>query len=124
TAFLNLGKWLSGHGYEVVFIGSGEYHQIYSNEGFRSYELNPMIFIPDTFEIRKIGSFRFFLDNLYKSRDKRFLDYFRMTAETYKRIIDMVKPDLVLLDNHFPLKAFFYRDLNLNVILVSTMITP
>ena len=124
NAFLNLARWLRNKGLDIVFIGSSEHQQIYLNEGFRFYELYPLIFMSEAFEIKEKGHFRFFLDNVYKSRDSRFLEYFHMVSTTYRRIIEVIKPDLVLLDNHYALKAFFYKDLKLDVVIVSTMISP
>src|SRR5690606_3735680 len=124
NAFLSLGKWLSEHGYQILFVGSGEHQQVYLKEGFRSYELNPLIFVPESFEVRKNGRFRFFLENLYRSREKRFVEHCQEAAALYKRIIEVARPSMVLLDQHYPLKAFFYKGLGIDVILVSTMIIP
>ncbi len=124
NAFINLARWLSDKGYEIVFIGSNEHQQIYLNEGFRFYEVNPLIFMPESIEIKEKGSFKFLLENLYRSREGRFLDYFQQVSVAYKRILELVRPSLVLLDNHYALKAFFYKDLNLPLVIVSTMVTP
>ena len=124
NAFLNLAGWLSENGCEIVFIGSIEQRQLYVKAGFRFYELNPLIIIPAAFEIKSLGYFRFILENIHRSRSKRAREHFPTISSTYKKIIGLVKPDLVLLDNHYALKAFLYNELKINIVMVSTMIAP
>lgn len=124
NAFLNLARWLSENGCEIVFIGSIEQRQLYLEDGFRFHELNPLIIIPAAFEIKSQGYFRFLLENIHRSRSKRTLEYYQVISPAYQRVIDLVKPDLVLLDNHYALKAFLYNQLKINVVMVSTMIAP
>src|SRR5690554_1493397 len=82
NAFLNLARWLSENGYEIVFIGSIEQRQLYLEEGFRFYELNPLIIVPAAFEIKSKGYFRFLLENIEKSRSKKAVGYYQMMAIT------------------------------------------
>jgi spore coat polysaccharide biosynthesis predicted glycosyltransferase SpsG len=121
NAFLNLARWLSGKGCEIVFIGSAEHSQIYQREGFRFYGLNPMIIIPEAYEIKVKGQLKFFLDNFYRSRNKRSREYFERVSKDYEKIIGIIKPDLILLDDHYALKTFFYNKFEINLLLVSTM---
>lgn len=121
NAFLNLARWLSDKEYEIVFIGSTEHHQIYKSEGFRFYDLNPLILIPETYEIKTKGRFKFFLDNVYESRYKSSREYFHSASKAYESIINVVRPDLILLDDHYALKTFFYNRFSVNIIMVSTM---
>src|SRR5690554_483781 len=124
NAFLNLARWLSENGCEIAFVGSNEQRQLVLEEGFQFYEVNPLIVIPAAFEIKSQGYFRFLLENIHRSRSKRTLEYYQTVSMAYQRVIDLIKPDLVLLDNHYSLKAFLYNELKINVVMVSTMIAP
>lgn len=124
NAFLTLADWLSGHGYRVVFSCSPEYNGIIETAGFSFYNLNPLVLLPETYEIKTKGHLKFFMESIVESRNKRLEKYYRSASAGYDQMIERIKPDLILLDDHYATKAFFYGKFDINIILISTMTIP
>lgn len=124
NAFLNLAKWLLSQGFRPVFLISQEYEGKVRQEGFARYVVAPMLLIPAKSERKQKGALRFFLDNLYKGRDKVARDYMLKTKETYKKAFREENCKQVLLDIHYISKAIFYHFSGLEVNQVATAMLP
>lgn len=125
NGLLNFAAWLKdSQKYRVVFVGEIAFKSQCEGSGFEYFELPSLIFIPEKAEIKEKGVINFFLSNFYENRHIALQKRFEACALLYKKTIDMIRPDAIILDDHYATKAFFYEQYNLPIFLASTMISP
>ncbi|MCG2589185.1 glycosyltransferase [Rhodohalobacter sulfatireducens] len=124
NACITLARFLAPRGGHIWFSGLQNFRNIIRNEGFDYYIIPSFLFTTARIEIEEKGRLKFIMENIGGSRFKRIQKKFKKTASDYDRMIDSVKPDLILLDDHYAQKAFYYSKYQIPIIAVQTMLPP
>ncbi|CAD5255173.1 MULTISPECIES: glycosyltransferase [unclassified Imperialibacter] len=124
NSMLSIAKIFHLNSFKVVFIGLADIGKSLDRSQYGFYLLPSFLLRPVESEIKERGYFSFFASNLFKSRYNIEIGNYKRVFTSYQRVIDEVKPDVVLLDDHFSTKAFFYRSMNIPVITIQTMFPP
>ncbi|MCC5939140.1 MAG: glycosyltransferase family 1 protein [Lunatimonas sp.] len=123
-AFLNLADWMKELGYEVVFLTAPDYSALVGSKGYRVILVNPFLLIPERSEIEANGWISLLAERLSGRRKPRLMEEMRTRRLEYVAATHTLSPSLVLLDDHFALKAYLYERMCLPTVLVSTMTLP
>lgn len=125
NGFFNLAKWLKDEaGYRIVFIGDSYFQGICVEQGFEYFVLPSFFVLPEEVDKKAKGGLNFLLNNLQVKRDTSLKKQIEISLNKYRDCFDLLNPNLVLLDDHYATKSYFYEALNVPVVLVSTMVSP
>lgn len=124
NASITLARFLASQGFHIWFSGFQDFKKKISDEGFDYYVISSFLFTPTEVEIEEKGRLKFMLENVGRSRFRRIQKEYEKTASDYDRMMDVIKPDLILLDDHYAQKAFHFKKYQIPVITVQTMILP
>lgn len=124
NACITLAKFLSSRDFHICFSGLPNFKNKTRNEGFDYVVTSPFLFTPSRVEIEEKGLLKFMMENIDGSRFNKLQKKFEETASDYDRMIASLKPDLILLDDHYAQKAFFYSKYHIPIITVQTMLPP
>jgi len=125
NGMMNFAVWLRNKmKYRIVFLGEITFKRLCESEGFEFFEVPSIIFIPEKAELVEKGILHFFLSCLYENRHISLQKRFEACTLMYKKIVDQICPDVIILDDHYASKAFFYEQFKLPILLATTMISP
>jgi UDP:flavonoid glycosyltransferase YjiC (YdhE family) len=124
NACITLAKFLSSHDFHICFSGLPNFKNKIRNEGFDYVVTSPFLFTPSRVKIEEKGRLKFMMESIGGSRSNKLQKEFEKTATDYDRMMDVIKPDLIILDDHYAQKAFYYDKYQIPVITVQTMIPP
>ena len=124
NACITLAKFLSSQGFHICFLGFQEFKNKIEKKGFDFFVIPSFLFTPTGVEIEEKGHLKFMIECVDGSRFSRIQKEFRKTASGYNRMMEFIKPDLILLDDHYAQKAFYYNKYQIPIVTVQTMVPP
>jgi len=112
------------HGHEVCYACSGEFTQKVAAQNFKFHLIDPFILLHFRAELKEKGLLRFFLENFsgifQDHKQKQIEDKVRL----YDEMIAKLRPDLIILDEHFAYKSIFYWKYSIPMATLQTALSP
>ena len=119
--FANL---LRNAGFAIYYTCMPAFQEKVSAEGFSPYIINPFFILPQSIGLKEKGVLKFMLENLSavftNDVEKRIMDNVR----AYDDMIETIRPDLVIIDEHYGYKPIFYWKYGIPLVTIQTTISP
>ncbi|MEQ8556356.1 MAG: glycosyltransferase [Cyclobacteriaceae bacterium] len=124
NSFLRMASYLRGIGYRCVFIGSAAYSEMVTSLGFEYEMINPFVVRNEKMQLKEKGWFYFLLESMVGTRNKILKEELAFNSNLYTASINKINPHLIILDDQYSYKAFFYSTFKLPIVLLQTKVNP
>ncbi len=121
---MGLSKLLANRGHEVYYSCSSEFQQKVAIHNFKFYLIDPFIIFPFRNELKEKGIVRFLLENIsgiFHDQNQRQIEE---KVKLYDEMIAKLRPDLIILDEHFAYKSIFYWKYSMPIATMQTALSP
>lgn len=124
SSFLRMAGYLRELGYRCVFVGQPEMLQPVSNRELETEFIHPMEITKEKVQLKQGGWFDFMLQTFLGKRMKVMEEEHSISCRKYDRVFEKVKPNLIILDDQYATKAFFYSRYSIPIIRLQTKVNP
>lgn len=116
---LKLALLLKNAGYDIVYLNMGAFQTELKKYGFENINIEQFSrqFVLGKWQF----SLKLFFDTLFMINKKEFFKDEELKFQLFKKSIDEISPDLVLLDDQNMLKTIYYEIFKAKVVCVDTM---
>jgi zeaxanthin glucosyltransferase len=121
---MGLARVLDNCGHEVYYACSGEFQQKVAAHNYKFYLIDPLIIFPFKVELKEKGLIRFLLENISGILHDKKQRQIEEKVKLYDEMIVKLRPDLIILDEHFAYKSIFYWKYSIPMATLQTALSP
>jgi len=124
SSFLRIADYLKDQGNQCVFFGLPTFAQRVINQGHKYEILDPFVVRSEQSQINEKGWFNFLLENMAGTRKKKLQREIKANKTSYDIAFGKINPDLIILDDQYSTKAFFYSVYDIPIVRLQTKVNP
>ena len=122
NAVAGLAHRLQEQGHRVVFIGPTSIVHLVHSFGFEFHLVLPFIYRVNEQESRSRGMLGYFWEGILEYFTQQRYQEMMKVVENYDQLLEKLRPDLVVLDEHFLGKAMYYQRKKVKLLTVQTTV--
>lgn len=121
---LGLARVLASSGHDVIYACSNDFQQKLHSLQISSFFIDPFIVLPFKMELKEKGFLRYFLENIAGLFHDQKREQIEEKISRYDEMIAKLKPELVILDEHYAYKSIFYWKYGIPQATIQTALSP
>lgn len=121
---MGLARLLVNNGHEVCYACSGDFQQKVAAQKFKFYLIDPFIILPFRSELKEKGLLRFVLEKFSEIFNDHKPRQIEEKVKLYDEMIAKLKPDIIILDEHYAYKSIFYWKYSIPIATIQTALSP
>jgi UDP:flavonoid glycosyltransferase YjiC (YdhE family) len=122
---LRLSRPLHNKGHDIVYASEGGFRLSLQQHGFNFYDFNQFVFGKSpNLEVKEKGVVRFFFENINRAFTKQKIKQFESEIGNYDIMMSKLRPDLIILDEHYAAKAIIYSKYDIPILTLQTSLIP
>lgn len=119
-----LAQLLTQSGYSVYYACSADFQQKVHSYNISSFVIDPFIVLPFKIELKEKGFLRYFIENIAGIFNDKKNKHIEETISHYDKMIGKLKPNLIILDEHYAYKSIFYWKYSIPQVTIQTALSP